>query len=484
MLWQIVAREIHDHLLSLRFALTIPLFLILMILNAVGHGTEDQEARLQDYHKNRINSISALTHHTDSLYELVLHGPGALHKKPTSLTFCASQSEEFLPELVLAERGHGSTSSFIREEGSFTYSYEEIWRLNYPQSQPQLWKILPDFVKIDWAFVIGYILSLVALLFTFDAISGEREQGTLRLIMSNTVPRDVLLIGKVLGAFVSIAAPLLIAVGINLFWLSTSGTIQLTGSEWARLGVILLIGLLYLCLFLTLGLLVSICVHRSSVSLMILLLIWTIWVVLIPSALGLILSGYHGTMTSDELRARRKALHERLDTQYSARGRRPPTRELPLTAATRVWGEYICEKAKLDERLNQEHLTSQISQVQFARNISRISPASIVRYAIESLAGTGFPRHLQFLAHVKSYAAGFRAFLVETDLADPDSPHAIGVIEGTSEKPVNFASIPKFEDKMTFSDDFNKALSDILLLLLFVLVLFSGAYVALLLMDF
>lgn len=485
MVCQIVRYELHDHLLSLRFALAVPLFLILMILNALGHGTLEHSARLKEYHRNRLTAFSELERYTHNLYDLVLHGPGMLYKKPSVLTFCASASEEFLPEMVRGERGPGSNSLFRWPGGSFRYSYEEIWRLNYPQSQPHLWETVPDFVTIDWAFIIGYVLSLVAILFTFDAISAERESGTLRLMLSNSIPRDTVLIGKFLGALISIALPFLLAVGIHLFWVSTAGTIQLDYREWARLGIILLIALVYLCLFLSLGIWVSTRVHHASVSLMILLLIWTVWVVLMPSALGSILSNNHAAMTNDQLRTQRKQLHKSLDIQYDAQGRnrKPPTRELPATDATRVWGEYVWEKAKLDEKLNQEHLTAQISQVQFARSMTRISPASIVRFAIEALAGTGFPRHLQFLAQVKIYASQFRAFLIERDLADLESPHAIGTIEGTSRKPVDFASIPKFEDRVSFRSDVSAAMNDILLLFLFVMVFFSSAYFSFLSLD-
>ena len=116
-----------------------------------------------------------------------------------------------------------------------------------------------------------------------------------------------------------------------------------------------------------------------------------------------------------------------------------------------MWSKYLTEDARDDERLNEEHLDAQIAQIRLARSITRISPASSVRYAIESLAGTGFTRHIQFLKRVRRYADEFRAFLVGADRADPESPHAIGPKEGTSQKSVRFESIPKFEDHISRS---------------------------------
>ena len=120
--------------------------------------------------------------------------------------------------------------------------------------------------------------------------------------------------------------------------------------------------------------------------------------------------------------------------------------------------EYITEEAELEEKLNVEHLKSQIDQIQLARAITRISPASVVQYALESLAGTGFQRHLQFLEQVRRYAREFREFLIASDKADPESPHAPFLKEGMSEKPVSFEAIPKFADEIAFSDSLNTAL--------------------------
>ena len=89
----------------------------------------------------------------------------------------------------------------------------------------------------------------------------------------------------------------------------------------------------------------------------------------------------------------------------------------------------------------------------------------------------------RFLEQVHRYADEFMSFLIETDRADPESPHAIGPEEGTSQKPVRFESIPKFEDHISFRGAYNAAVTDILLLLLFFAVLFAGAFLSFLRVD-
>ena len=98
-------------------------------------------------------------------------------------------------------------------------------------------------------------------------------------------------------------------------------------------------------------------------------------------------------------------------------------------------------------------------------------------------AGTGFPRHLDFISQTRQYAKQFRQFLIDTDRSDPESPHAVGIPEGTSERPVNFDAIPKFEDHHRFGTDLNAAVVDLLLLILFLLVLFIGTFLSFLRME-
>ena len=128
-----------------------------------------------------------------------------------------------------------------------------IWRMEYPQSNPNLWDIMPDSTDVDWGNIISIVLSLVAILFTFDAISSEKEHGTLRLTLSNSISRGTVLVSKFLAALITISIPFLIAALINLFLLYTSGSIVLRSSEWLRLGVIVFIAVVFVSIFLAFG---------------------------------------------------------------------------------------------------------------------------------------------------------------------------------------------------------------------------------------
>ena len=465
MIWHIAQRELYNNLNSLRFALTTALLLALMLTNAMVH-LREYPKRVQAYRAGVAGHQNNLTFYAnESLYKLAEQGPGYLNKQPSPLRFCAEGGEPFLPSYVL-----GGYSRWGRPD------FESFWILEYPSVTPNLQNISPAVTKVDWGFIVGYVLSLVALLFTFDAISGERESGTLRLMLANSVPRHTALIGKFLGAFISINIPFALAVLVNLLVISTANDVHLSTEAWGRLGIIFFIALLYTCLFLALGLLVSARVQRSSVGLVVLLLVWVVFVVFTPNTLASIVGGFSSPMSSDEFEERSVQLEDGLNELLGKYYIHPEDTREDKIKKIQLGGEYVIKDAEQQERLHETLLKQQISQMNRVRAATRLSPVTIVQHLFESFAGTGFERHLQFLGNVQSYARQFREFIVDTDQADPESLHISGIRIGMSQKPVAPEAVPKFEDMLSFNKDFNAAAVDLLLLTLFVMVLLSGAY--------
>ena len=457
-MWHITKRELYNNLNSLRFALTTVLLLALMVTNAVRHIREHPK-RVQKYHDAVTESVNRLTSHADiSLYTLAQKGPGDFYKKPSALHFCAEGGETLLPDRI-----NGSSGGSL-----------QFWSLRYPDANINMMNVGPDVSQVDWAFIIGYILSLIALIFTFDAISGEREHGTLRLTLANAIPRRTVLIGKFLGALISTTIPFMLAVLVNLLILSTASAVHLNTQAWGRLGIILFVALLYTCLFLALGLLVSARVQRSAVSLVILLLTWVTFVGFMPSTLAALARDFSSSMSRDEYWDR----YGQSDHKFRRENHVWAYAEGLDDRTLRKRGEFFIIMAANAEHLNEGFLTFKINQVQRARAITSISPAALLQHLLEAFAGTGLDRHQQFIENVQRYAREYREFVVDMDRGDPESRHIMGVRAGMSQKPVNPEAVPRFEDTFNIGKDFNTAATKLLLLLLFVVVLLAGAYLA------
>ena len=511
MILHIVKREFFDHLNSLRFALTVFIMVALMVTNAVVH-LQSHPDKVRNYSENVADARDKLQSETQ-LYDLLKDGPGRLYKRPSPLTFIADGGEAFLP-------GRGTTNwgSWSRTAG-FSGEVKSIWSLDYPTANPNARDLRPQAAKIDWVFIITYLLSFIPLLFTFDALSGERERGTLRLCLANPISRPVLLVGKFLGALIAVLIPFYFAVLLNLAVISVDSWTQLGAADWGRLGMIVLIASGYASIFVAVGLTVSAGTRDSRVSLVTLLIIWVALVVFMPSTLGTLSTKWMPPVQTAHQRemAKESALDQinddfdeqmtnkqksesqtgdllnqlmdlaKTDPEKAQALAKEKEDELKLAMAAmqsreadetdlRLMAELVNKDVEIRERLNREHLTAQLGQVQRARSITRFSPAAIVQYALESMAGTGLNRHLQFLESVHHHVGQFRNFIVETDSADTESLHIIGIPDGMSEKPISPRALPTFADKITFSDAFNAAMVDMLLLALLLGVFLSGAF--------
>jgi ABC-type transport system involved in multi-copper enzyme maturation permease subunit len=140
------------------------------------------------------------------------------------------------------------------------------------------------FSQYDAVTVLQVILSFLALLFAYDAVSGEREDGTLTLVLSNHGSRALLLLGKYLGGMLSLAPPLVVSFLVAVLIMEGSPHLSLGAGDWQRLGIILALSLLYLSLFLVVGLLLSALTRHSSSSLLWAALVWMVLVIVYPAA--------------------------------------------------------------------------------------------------------------------------------------------------------------------------------------------------------
>ncbi len=77
--------------------------------------------------------------------------------------------------------------------------------------------------NLDFLFVASTVFSLLALLFTFDAVAGEREAGTLRITLANALSRDLFLWSKLIGGYIVFVVPFLVSFLLGLLLIVSQG---------------------------------------------------------------------------------------------------------------------------------------------------------------------------------------------------------------------------------------------------------------------
>ncbi|HCO94649.1 MAG TPA: hypothetical protein DIU00_11980 [Phycisphaerales bacterium] len=139
------------------------------------------------------------------------------------------------------------------------------------------------FPPLDFLFIVTIIMSLLAMLFSYDSIAGERQSGTLRLVISNSISRTKVLFGKFIGGSASLLIPFILALLVGVLYVSVNPAIQWDSSAWAELALLTAASITFITLFYLLGLMVSTFSRYSAVSILNCLFLWVLLILVIPN---------------------------------------------------------------------------------------------------------------------------------------------------------------------------------------------------------
>ena len=474
MLAAIVKRELIDHLVSLRFGLALVLTVGLMVLNALSFVGGSYEFR-RDHYIEQVHAEQEVRRSTAQrgLWKLIVHGgQNYIYKRPSPLMFCATGTDDALPERLWA-KGGASTYNGTRFYTPFVLVYWDIIDIWAPKANQLL-----ETQDIDWVFIIGVLLSLMALLFTFDAFIGEKERGTLKLVMAQSLPRHTLLLGKFLGAMLALSIVLSLAIVVNLLIVIALSKVNLGLVEAARLVGMVGLSLLYLACFIALGLWVSIWSSTTRSSLVCVLLLWTCGALLWPATGGALAARVLISEFEEELvlgwgfAYNNTPAHQKLsDLRNNLRNRDliKPEKVRQLADAQRAVRQF-------DQDREDRFLAHSLSEVENARHIVRLSPTGCFQYGMEALAGTGLVRHRSFVEQARTYVQQFEQTMLNLDRDDPKSMHIHPVAQGLSKKKIDPDTLPVFTENMSATTLLRHAVIDVIGLFFFGILTYMLAY--------
>jgi len=113
---------------------------------------------------------------------------------------------------------------------------------------------------------IGLAAPLLGIAFAFDAVNGERAQGTLPRLVAQPIHRDDVINGKFVASLAAITLVLLsVVLLISGFGLLRLGIVP-EWSEVLRLVVWFVVTVLYVAVWLAFGLLLSVVIHRAATA--------------------------------------------------------------------------------------------------------------------------------------------------------------------------------------------------------------------------
>ncbi len=373
--------------------------------------------------------------------------------------------------------------------------------------------IFAVFRFIDFVFIVQVVLSLFAILFTFDAVNGEREGGTLKLVFSNAIPRPQYILAKFLGSWLGLVLPLLIPIllGILLIMLHR---VPADGVFWLKVTALIGMSILFFTFFIVFGVLMSSLTRSSSVSFLLALVMWVLFVLIIPRA-GVMAAGQIVSVPSvaeiegqhDRFEKERWDQHMKdMSARWKSRdaemaGMTPEQREAYRDEYEWEWLEEEDQARKAMQKeindfsikLNEDLRNRKAQQERLGFALSRFSPASAYQLAAMHLAGTDLTLKTRYEDAMQNYRNTFTAF---TERKQKEAGGIGGIritidsekgfsISGDRDKgSLDLSELPRFQAPVhSISDALSSTLFDWGLLTLCTLGAFAGAFVVFLRYD-
>lgn len=272
--------------------------------------------------------------------------------------------------------------------------------------------------------------SLLALLFTYDAFTREREEGTLALCCANQVPRDAMVLAKALAAWLLLLAPAALAGTAALAALVPVIGLDLTAGQWLRLLAMASISALYLLACCAVGLAVSAWCRQSPTALLSGLAVWVLLVLMGPGlsrAVGEGLSDVPAAARMESDKTRTAVIEsQRLQREADRESQRNPVNWARLSAGAERDRRLADELGRRrDERhqrsaaqlaarfreLDADWIPRRQRQEDRVRSLARWSPAAQYLHLVQGLAGTGGPDVQRFRERLRRHQSEVMAYL-------------------------------------------------------------------------
>ena len=400
MLMTLIQKEIMHHILSVRFAALLLMCLLLVPLTlSINHRNYRQN--LLDYQESvKLTNIEEKIINPSMPLEAELE-VSKLFLKPTPLSVFANGLGDALPSYL------GMTRNGITQGPPATVSDSIAHLLGH----------------LDFLFLVGTVFSLLALLFTFDAVAGEREAGTLRINLANALPRDLFLWSKLIGGYIVFVVPFLVAFLFGLLVIVWQGFPLGEPEVFPRVMSLMLASLLYIGVFFAIGTAISTYLDNAKTALIVAFTVWVFAVLIVPRIGFVAAKLIVPTKTSQSVYLEKTALRENFNAELEERKKeihqefwkdRPNASFHEQMAAGEeidklvqpLEGAYKQKFADRTDQIDRNYQREKARQEEAGETLSRITPTSSLIYLTTNLTQTGkIKKHNYFEAADRYYDA-------------------------------------------------------------------------------
>lgn len=269
--------------------------------------------------------------------------------------------------------------------------------------------------RFDLAFVVVYLYPLFIVALAYNLLSGEQEQGTLALVLSQPVTLARLLAAKIAARLGLLAGVICTLCLVALLALG----IPLQGAALLRLGFWAATVLSYGLFWFALALLVTAWGRSSAVNAMTLAGLWLVLTVLLPGAANLVATtAYPVPSRVEMIQAVREATDDANAEGAALLGRYYHDHpEFAADTSDQAVTDFNVVKLAVNERIEaQVRPVMQTYEVQLQRQQQMVDrlrflvPSVLTQEALNDIAGSGAARHRHFTEQVLAFHEQWRDY--------------------------------------------------------------------------
>lgn len=293
---------------------------------------------------------------------------------------------------------------------------EEAMLLNFTELSNPVQLLFGSF---DLSFVLIYLLPLIVIAFTFDLLSAEREQGSLRLLAT----QPLRLVGWLLQKSALRFALLAILLGASLklsLWLNGISLVE----HWNEgISHLLALSFGYLLFWFGLAFVVNLLGHSSAYNAISLLGIWVALVLLVPAVLNQVANTLYpvpsrARMVNDMRVMKAEANREQNEIMEEYLRDHPELAGMVAGGSATTdgyWQRYFAAQNIVQKRMQPllEEYDSQLErQQQWVQQLRLLSPALLLQAGLQEIAGSASRHYQDYRRQVVDFAGQWRDFFL------------------------------------------------------------------------
>jgi ABC-type transport system involved in multi-copper enzyme maturation permease subunit len=457
-------KEIREAFASRRFWVVLILCLILIPLG-VEVSLKDYQTRLQNYRE----AVRIYQEQIKTASDVLYKGGAKAFAPPSPLSFMSLGLGLVLPNVAETQAKYGEPPAVIR--------------LSNNQGRDNLYESF--YGPLDLIFVVGVVMSLLAIIMSYGAIAGEKEQGTLRQVLSNAVPRAKLILGKAAANAFVLVIPFLLGLAVSLILLEVQGhPISSIPGGWVFIGTAVFFAVLFIGVFFNLGLLISALSKQAVPALVTLLLAWVflygVYPRLAAAAAQILYPVKSESRVALEKAQIRASIEKARDAEIDKVAKTMPYDEKSEAykegehKQLDIRNKFMAELEASWQTLERDGETRRNAMLALTADISRLSPVSAFVRPLAELSRTGWLEYQRFDGEAREFENILnRNIFTKQKMIQMKSAINVG-FDGDMG-----AAAPVFQYRPAAVEMvIRNIMPDLVLLILFNLVFFTGAFIA------